>query len=96
MKKTTYYFAVYNPETKETACQCEIAEDEKTVDAVEGYPYQDELYHNYQRQRWALDAINRGQPWTLYCEPEPFDFANMNDGIVLTGSMKKALKEATK
>ena len=92
----TYHFAIYNPETKAIAVQCQVAEDTKTIDEVPGYMYPEEPFHLYQKARWELDVTCRGNPWALYYEVEPFDIKNMVDGTVLTGSMKKALKEATK
>ena len=72
------YLCLYNEPLHQTSNPMQIDEKDTIKNHIKNWKNSTDLYWKWMKSRYELEAMNRGNGWTVWCETEPFDWDKLH------------------
>ena len=72
------YLCLYNEPLHQTSDPMQIDEKDTVKNHIKNWKNSTDLYWEWMKARYELEAMNRGNGWQVWCEKEPFDWDKLH------------------
>lgn len=72
------YLCLYNEPLHQTDNPMQIDEKDTVKNHIKNWKNPIDLYWKWMKDRYGLEAMNRGNGWAVWCETEPFDWDKLH------------------
>lgn len=72
------FLCLYNEPLHQTSNAMNIAENDTVKKHIKDWPNSKDLYWEWMKGRYELEAMNRGNGWQVWCDKEPFDWDKLH------------------